>query len=58
MLLRVITPRGYDYVQESLLKAFIDQGYVLSLAEDVEETKVRARKRFQAVIDKYFKKIQ
>jgi len=56
MLVRVCTPRGYDYVQESLLKHFVETGYVLALAEDIEETKAKARKKFQAIFEKYFRK--
>lgn len=54
MLVRVITPRGYDYVREELLRHFINQGYVLALAESIEETKERAQRKFKATMDKFF----
>jgi len=56
MLVRVITPKGYDYVKEELLRVFIDQGYVLALAESIEETKEKARKKFRATVDKFFRR--
>ena len=48
MLLRVITPRGYDYVKEELLGYFVDKGYVLTLMDNVEETKKRIARHFIA----------
>jgi len=56
MLVRVITPKGYDYVKEELLKVFVEQGYVLALAENVEETKEKVRKKFQTTVDKFFRR--
>ncbi|OQA94517.1 MAG: hypothetical protein BWY23_02734 [Spirochaetes bacterium ADurb.Bin218] len=46
MMVRIITPTGYDYIKEDYLGYFIDKGYVLGLAEDIEETTKRCHKIF------------
>ena len=46
MLVRVVTPRGYDYVKEELLGHFVDKGYVLAIMDDVEEIKKRIARYF------------
>jgi tRNA(Phe) wybutosine-synthesizing methylase Tyw3 len=37
-MVRIITPRGYDYVLERMLQHYIDTGYCLSIAETCDET--------------------
>jgi len=54
MLIRVVTPNGYDYIKEELLTHYVGQGYVLALAEDIERT----RKRVQKTLEKIFPKNQ
>ena len=45
-MVRIITPRGYDYVLEKMLKHYIDTGYCLGIAETCDETlrRLKAKK--------------
>jgi len=53
-LVRVITSKGtYDYVDEDLLWLYIEQDYVVGLAENIEEARERMQKRFGAWMEKH-----
>lgn len=46
MIVKIITPTGYDYIKEEFLNYYIEQGYVVGLAEEIEETTKRCHKVF------------
>lgn len=46
-MVRVITKDGkMDYVQEDLLWFYIEQDYVIGLAENIDDVRERMRQRF------------
>jgi len=53
-MVRVITSRGtYDYVDEDLLWFYIEQDYVVGLAENIEEVRGRMQRRFGQWMEKH-----
>lgn len=55
MMVRIVTPNGYDYVKESMLMHFVRIGYCLGLAETREETRKRLQKEKVIWIERFLK---